>query len=99
MTDVIVRATARGWASDSFPGGLEVSLVDAAGQEHRIVEKVPVLTTHEDTIATPQPTERWIAADMEHVDGDRVGITFTYGTETRSGLKSLTVKADDVRWL
>lgn len=46
MTDVIVRATARGWASGSFPGGLEVSIVDAAGQEHRIVEKVPVLTTH-----------------------------------------------------
>lgn len=99
VTDVIVRATALGWASDEFPGWLEAEVVDANGQAHRIVEKVPVLTTDEFTIATPLPTESWIIADMQHVDVGQVDITFRYSTKTRGGLKSLTLKADDVRWL
>lgn len=99
VTDVIVRATALRWASDSLPGSLEVSIVDAAGQKHRIVEKVSVLTIREVTSAVPLPTELWIPAEMEHIDGGRVGIIFKHGTETRSGLKRLLLEADDVRWL
>ncbi|WP_230415450.1 hypothetical protein [Micromonospora tarapacensis] len=91
MTDVIVRATALDWASDEFPGWLEVDVVDANGQAHRIVEKVPVLTTDELTIATPLPIEIWIVADVQHVDCGQVGITLRYGTETRGGLRSLTL--------
>ncbi|WP_223874550.1 hypothetical protein [Salinispora fenicalii] len=99
MTDVIVRATALRWASDPFPGSLAVSIVDAAGQEHRIVEKVSVLTIREVTNAIPLLTELWIPAEMEHIDGGRVSITFKHDTETRSGLKRLLLEADDVRWI
>ena len=45
MADAIVRAQALRWVSDDQPGWIEVGLVDADGQEHRIIDKVPVLTS------------------------------------------------------
>lgn len=99
MTDVIVRATAIKWAGDDFPCWRELRVVDFAGHVHRIVEKVPVLTSREFTAATSLPTELWIAADMEGIEGDRVGITLKSGVETTDGLVSLTVGADDVHRL
>jgi hypothetical protein len=44
------------WHSDEFPGWIEVSVRDARGQDHRIVDKVPALT---------------LAHGVETVDGGR----------------------------
>ena len=43
--DVRIRGMAIRWESDDFPGWIAVAIRDANGQEHLIVEKVPVLTT------------------------------------------------------
>lgn len=99
MSEVIVRTTALRWVADEQPGWIEVGLVDADGQQHRIIDKVPVLTTVAITPATSFPTELWIAADAGGVDGDRVAVTFASGVETAEGLTGMSVSAADVVWL
>ena len=99
MVEVIVRATATRWESDWFPGWVEASVLDARGQEHRIIEKVPVLTSAEITADSPFPFEFWIDAEMESINGEDVTVSFRHGIETIDGLGSLTVLAADVKWL
>lgn len=99
MSAVIVRATATRWESDDFPGWMEVVIVDADGQEHRVIEKVPVLSMDKFTSATNFPVELWIRGTMDAIDGERVAIAFAYGVETVDGASKLNVWADNVRWL
>lgn len=99
MVDVIVRATATRWEANEFPGWVEASVLDARGKEHRIVEKVPVLTSLTVTADSPFPFEFWIAAEMESIDGEDVTVSFSHGVETIDGLGGLAVSAADVIWL
>jgi hypothetical protein len=78
---------------------LEVGVEDCDGQEHRIIEKVPVLTNREFTSASTFPADLWIRADTGAVEGEHVEVTFAYSVETTEGLAGLRVSIDDVRWL
>ena len=99
MVDVRVRATATRWESGDFPGFVEASVLDARGKEHRIVEKVPILTSLTVRADSPFPFEFWIAAEMESIDGEAVSVSFSHGVETIDGHGGLTVSAADVIWL
>jgi len=98
VADAIVRASALRWVSDGQPGVVEVGMVDCDGQEHRVIEKVPVLTTWSLTSASAFPAELWIRADTASIEGDRVEVTFAYSVETAEGLTGLSVPAKDVKW-
>ena len=96
---VKVRAAAVRWKSDEFPGWIEVSVRDARGQDHRIVDKVPALTPLTITAESPLPIEFWIEAEMDSIDGDGVTVSFRHGVESIDGARSLVVSAADVIWL
>ena len=99
MADAIVRAHAVRWVSDDFPGWIEVGLVDADGYEHRIVEKVPVLTTRDLTAASEFPSEFWLKADTREVNDQRVQVNFAFAVETTEGHSGVQVSIADVKWL
>ncbi len=99
MSDAIVRAQVLRWVSDDAPGWIEVGLVDADGQEHRIVEKVPVLTTRNITAASEFPAEFWLKADTGAMNDKRVEVTFAYAVETTEGRSGIQVRTADVTWL
>lgn len=96
---VIVRATAVCWLDEAFPGWIEVAVIDRLGREHRIREKVPVLTTLPVTSGSAFPFEMWLGADMTRMNGDDVEITLKHGVETVDGSQQLVVAAADVVWL
>ncbi|MEQ7128762.1 hypothetical protein ABN034_30065 [Actinopolymorpha sp. B11F2] len=73
--------------------------MDSDGAEHRIIEKVPVLTRHDFTSASTYPTELWIKADTGSVEGDRVEVTFAHGVQTTDGLTAVSLSANSVKWL
>lgn len=85
--------------SDDFPRWMEVSVTDADGREHRIVEKVPVSTRTAITSASSLPAAIWISADRGCVHDERVAVTFAAGVETVGGVECLTVLPEDVVWL
>ena len=99
MSDAIVRAEVLRWASDDAPGWIEVGLKDADGREHRIVGKVPVLTTRTITAASDFRTELWLDADAGEVTGKGVEVTFAHAVETTDGRITVRVSTADVRWL
>ena len=98
MADAIVRAQAIRWVDDSFPGWIEVQVIDAAGRDHRIVDKVPIFTTLDIRADTSFPTELWIGADTTEVDGDLVTARLKW-VDTRERLNELVIATTDVRWL
>lgn len=67
--EVRVRASAIRWASDDFPGWVEASVRDARGRDHRIAEKVPVLTPLTINADSTFPIEFWIEAEMNSSQG------------------------------
>lgn len=98
MTPVIVRARAIRWESEAFPAWVEVRVVDADGREHRIVEKVPVLTSA--TIDSGSlPAELWISGEAAEVDTGRVRTTLACAVETTAGLTELHLSVDDIVWM
>lgn len=99
MTEAIVRAQVLRWVSDDEPGWIEVALVDADGREHRIIEKVPVLTTRSITAASSFPAEFWVRADTGEVNDERVEITFAYAVETTEGRSAVQMRTADIKWL
>lgn len=99
MSDVILRATARRWEANDFPGWVEVTIADAAGRSHRIVEKVPVLSAADITPSTMFPVELWISAEYDRMEGNDVVVRLAGGITTEEGLDGLSVAAEDVRWL
>jgi hypothetical protein len=98
VADALVRAQAIRWVDYSFPGWIEVKVIDAAGRDHRIVDKVPVLTTLDLRSDTSFPAELWIGADTSDVDGDHVMARLTW-VDTQEGLNELVIATADVRWL
>lgn len=93
---VKIRALAIGWHSDDFPGWIEVSIRDASGTNHRVVEKVPVVTSSKVTSDSSFPLEIWIAGDAELGDQDQVVVTLLDGVETTNGADRLAMKREDV---
>lgn len=71
-----------------FPGFVECRLVDAAGVEHRFVEKIPVVSTEDLWLDTAYPCPGVIACVVvaEH-DGDPA--TVTIDTEQSWGVESV----------
>lgn len=99
VADAVVRARAVRWISDDQPGVIEVGVVDGGGREHRIIEKVPVLTTANLTSASALPAELWIRADTGNIESGLVEVTFAYSVETTEGLTGFNVPANNVKWL
>lgn len=93
---VKVRASVVRWHSDDFPGWIEVSILDAQGQDHRVLEKVPVLTARDLTPDAPYPLELWVDAEEGDVVGDEVTVMLAHGVETVGGQRSLILSSADV---
>ena len=93
---VKVRALVVRWHSDDFPGWIEVSILDARRCDHRVVEKVAVLTSHALTPDSPYPIELWIDAEADDSSGDEVNVTLSHGVETVGGQGSLVLSSADV---
>ncbi|MFC7548213.1 hypothetical protein [Plantactinospora sp. GCM10030261] len=91
-----LKALAVRWRSDDFPGWVEVLIRDARGQVHRIIEKVPVLTSLNMTRDSSFPLQFWIEARTESVDGGEMVVTLPYGIESTEGKRSLVVVPVDV---
>ena len=73
--------------------------MDSDGQEHRIIEKVPVLAHREITSASAFPADLWIKADAGTVECEHVEVTLAQSVETTEGLTELRVATKDVKWL
>jgi hypothetical protein len=93
---VKLRAAAVRWHSDDFPGWIEVSVRDAFGQDHRIIEKVPVITMLDIRAESNFPIVFWIEAEIESVDGGSAVVMLPYAMETTEGKRSLAVLPADV---
>jgi hypothetical protein len=91
-----LRASAVCWHSDDFPGWVEICVRDALGQDHRIIEKVPVVTTLDVTADSSFPIGFWIEAEIETVDGASMVVTLPGGMETKEGKRSLSVVPADI---
>lgn len=84
------------WESDDFPGWIEVSVRDADGRDHLIVDKAPILTNVAVTSASRFPFEVWVDADLEGVSGNEAIVTLGQGVETCAGVRVLSVATADV---
>lgn len=93
---VKLRASATRWHSDDFPGWVEVSVRDARGQDHRIVEKVPALTSLDIAADSLFPIEFWIEAEIESVDGAEMVVVLPHRIETTEGKRTLLVVSAEV---
>lgn len=92
---VKVRVTPVGWDFDSFPGVVEVVVRDAGGRRHRIIDKIPVLTSMEVSSEPVPPIEMWVDAELVSTHGDRVTVSFAHNVETVDGVRLLTVNSGE----
>lgn len=99
MAEATIRATAVRWINDHFPGLIEVEISDAEGQTHRVIEKVPVLTTSHITAASNFPLELWLDAECDSVEGESAVVRLRYNVETEEGLNHVYMALQDIRWL
>ena len=85
------------WVSDEpQPGLIELSVVDAFGRDHRILEK---------DIVTPVPIGKraafpvtvWLEAEPRHTDGDEVTMTLPWSMSTMTGETELTMARSTLR--
>ena len=90
------KAVAIRWESDEFPGWIEVAIRDAAGHEHHVIEKVPVITLLNIRADSQFPIELWLDAEAETASGDDVTVTLPHLMETTDGKTRLTLSAADV---
>ncbi|MCF0093924.1 hypothetical protein [Micromonospora sp. MH99] len=93
---VKLRASAARWHSDDFPGWVEISVRDALGQDHRVIEKVPVVTTLDVRADSSFPIGFWIEAEIESVDGGSMVVALPCGMATTEGRRSLSVVPADI---
>ena len=95
---VSIKAVALRWVSDEpQPGLVEVSIIDAFGVDHRIVDKNAVVGPADPTLMpdSPYPVDFSIEADAELDGEDRVTVTLPCFMETTTGETRLTIaKAD-----
>lgn len=96
---VHVRATATRWADDHEPGWIEAVIRGAGGRDHRVVEKVPVLTTLDLRADSEYPVELWLSATATAVERDGVRVVLDHGIDTVDGRREIVVPAADVVWL
>ncbi len=97
--EVTVRAMAIRWESDDFPGWVEVAVVDAHAREHRIVEKVPILTELPITADSAFPFELWVFGQIVAIERDDVTVLLGHSVETVGQACELTLASGDVVWL
>lgn len=71
----------------------------AGGRDHRVVEKVPVLTALDQRADSDYPVELWLSATATVVDRDEVRVVLAHSVETVDGSRELIVPATDVIWL
>ena len=85
------KAVARCWVSDEpQPGMIELSVRDAAGREHRILEKDVVMPSPLGSDAR-FPVELWIEAPVHEIDGENVMVTLPWSMSTTDGETQLTM--------
>ena len=75
------------------PGWVECAFSDADGLEHRVVEKVPVVSTEHLDGRSTYPIEGAIACQIVQEEGDTVtvDIAVPWGVETTTGATTLRV--------
>jgi hypothetical protein len=85
------------WVDDAFPGFVEAVLTDAAGQEHRLIEKPPVLGDDPLTPNTDYPTTVRVPCDVlgEMADGT-VEVALRHGIQSDDGTARFRVDAGSV---
>jgi len=96
------------YADASFPGWVECRLVDALGQEHMFVEKVPVVTMGDVDATTSLPQAGLIACIVlgksEHDDTRqlvRIDTRTPWGIESTAGRSQFDVLLEqlcELRW-
>jgi hypothetical protein len=84
------------WVSDEpQPGLLEISVLDAHGHDHRILEK-DIVTPFPLAKNAPFPLEVWIEAEThEAIDGN-VQVTLPWHMGTTTGETKLTLSRDQL---
>lgn len=97
-TELVVRASAVAWHDTAFPGWLAVTVTDAHGRVHRIVEKAPVLTERTVDPGEDFPFEMWLRGEHVRRDGAAVVVRLVDGVATTDGSSELTLDHHDVRW-
>ena len=102
MKAIVVEITR--WLDEpDFPGWVECRLIDAEGQEHFFVEKVPVITTEPlgPDSAFPRPGAIACDAQAEWQDDQgrtltRVDTTSPWGVESTAAISSFVVLTSQV---
>jgi hypothetical protein len=85
------KAVALRWVSDEpQPGVIELSVRDAEGLEHRILEK-DILTTPPLGSGSRFPVELWIEAPVHEIDEECVMVTLPWSMSTSDGETQLTM--------
>ena len=75
-----VRVDITGFVDDGQPGWVECKLIDAQGQEHYFIEKVPVVSLEDLEASSSYPRVGLIACeviDRKFVDGREIAIVNT----------------------
>jgi hypothetical protein len=91
------KALALRWVSDEpQPGVIELSVRDAAGREHRILEK-DVVTPWPLGSDARFPVELWIEAPTHEIDGDIVKVTLPWSMTTTDGETQLTMVRSELK--
>lgn len=87
------------WHDDAFPGWVDVAITDSRRNQHRIVDKAPVLTSLVMTNQSAFPSDLWLHAEMKEVEGDEVRVALRDDVVTVDGAREIVVSAGDVVWL
>lgn len=86
------KAVALRWVSDEpQPGIIEISVRDAAGQEHRIHEKAVVAAPSHVSAGSDYPIEFWVEAESRDVGEGLVAVTLPWSMSTTRQLRTLTM--------
>lgn len=92
---VKLRASAVRLPSEDVPGWVEVSVRDARGDVHCIVEKVPVVLGADIGEDVSFPLRFWLEVEVVGVDGDETLVRLPHAMETTSGLRTLVIVSPD----
>ena len=100
MFDVIVEGPALGWVDRGFfPVSVEVTLTDVHGKVHHIIDKEPVLFSLPVALNTEFPIRLGVCGTCVRADKETVEVRLAYDVVTTEGVSTLTVSAEDVRWM
>ena len=97
-----VRVDITGFVDDGQPGWVECKLVDAQGQEHYFIEKVPVVSLEDLKASSSYPQVGLIACEVierKFVDGREIAIVTTerpWAVESVKGDADFSVFSDQL---